>query len=102
MRRTTCKRPFTMNEKALTNLREYLAETLQPQELMWLINELSPYAAMPEGTLEPYTMEELNARIDEAERQIAEGKCHSSEEVFRMLDEELGLDKVEAAYKVAV
>ena len=91
-----------MSETVLANLREYLTGTLQPTELMWLIHELTPYAAMPEGTLEPYTMEEINARIDEAERQSAAGEYYDSEDVFRMLDEELGLTEVEKSYKAAV
>ena len=32
--------------------------------------------------LEPYTLEELNARIEKAEREIAEGKFISHEELF--------------------
>ena len=74
-----------MSETILTNLREYLTGALNPKELMWLIHELAPYAAMPEGTLEPYTMEEINARIDEAERQSAAGEYFDHEDVMREL-----------------
>ena len=92
-----------MNEKALTNLRDYLTGALQPQELMWLINELSPYAAMPEGTLEPYTMEELNARIDEAERQSAAGEYMDHEDVMRELFADFEEEKEEPVqYRNAV
>ena len=91
-----------MSETILTNLREYLTGALNPKELMWLIHELAPYAAMPEGTLEPYTMEEINARIDEAERQSAAGEYYDSEDIFRMLDEELELTEFDYAYKTAV
>jgi hypothetical protein len=91
-----------MSETILTNLREYLTGALHPKELMWLIHELAPYAAMPEGTLEPYTMEEINARIDEAERQSAAGEYYDSEDIFRMLDEELELTEFDYAYKTAV
>ena len=38
--------------------------------------------------LTPYTMEEIHAMIDEAERQFAEGKWQDSEEMFRELEEE--------------
>ncbi|MBQ7495802.1 MAG: hypothetical protein IJT75_08670 [Bacteroidaceae bacterium] len=91
-----------MSETVLANMRDYLTGALQPNELMWLIDELIPYAAMPEGTLKPYTMEEINARIDEAERQSAAGEFCDHEEIFKMLDEELGLTEVEKTYKTAV
>ena len=41
-----------------------------------------------EELLEPYTMEELNAMIDESERQIAAGQYKPIEEVFRRWDME--------------
>ena len=31
----------------------------------------------------PYTMEEIDARLDESERDIEEGRFYSTEEVFR-------------------
>ncbi len=39
----------------------------------------------------PYTKEELNARIDQAEREIANGECTPSDEFFRELDQEFNL-----------
>ncbi|MBR1550497.1 MAG: hypothetical protein IJ634_07680 [Bacteroidales bacterium] len=41
--------------------------------------------------LTPYTLEELNARIDESERQFAEGKCKSINEVFRRWDMDVNM-----------
>lgn len=41
-----------------------------------------------EHPLTPYTMEEINAMIDEGERQFAEGKWQDSEEMLRELEEE--------------
>lgn len=38
--------------------------------------------------LPPYTMEEINAMIDEGERQFSEGKWQDSEEMLRELEEE--------------
>lgn len=39
--------------------------------------------------LKPYSMEEINAMIDEAERESAAGLGQDSEEMFRELEEEL-------------
>ncbi|MBQ6965668.1 MAG: hypothetical protein IJP82_08280 [Bacteroidaceae bacterium] len=42
----------------------------------------------PEEKLKPYTMEELNARIDQSERDIAEGRVYEFDEVMHELEEE--------------
>ena len=42
-----------------------------------------------EYPLRPFTMEELNARIDQAEAEIAAGLGTSHEEVMREMDEEI-------------
>ena len=39
-------------------------------------------------SLRPFTMEELNARIDQAETEIAAGKVIDDEDVWRELEEE--------------
>ena len=39
--------------------------------------------------LTPYTMEELKAMIDEAERDFKAGRFYTSEEVFQEIDEEI-------------
>lgn len=41
-----------------------------------------------EYSLRPFTMEELNARIDQAEAEIAAGKVIDDEDVWRELEEE--------------
>lgn len=41
-----------------------------------------------EYSLKPYTMEEINARIDQSERDIAEGRVYEFDEVMRELEEE--------------
>ena len=38
----------------------------------------------------PYTKEELQMRIDQAEKEIANGECVSSEEMFAQLRKEFG------------
>lgn len=43
--------------------------------------------------LTPYTLEELNTRIDRAESQIAAGHISSIEDVLREMDEDFELDE---------
>lgn len=42
-----------------------------------------------------YTMDDINAMIDEAERQIAAGETIPDEEVWRKYDEELAFEEQE-------
>ena len=48
-----------------------------------------------EMTLQPYTMDEINAMIDEAERESAAGLGQDSEEMFRELEEEFFVENQE-------
>lgn len=48
-----------------------------------------------ENSLKPYTMEEINARIDQAERESAAGLGQDSEEMFRELEEEFAYNELE-------
>lgn len=48
-----------------------------------------------EMTLKPYTMEEINAMIDEAECESAADLGQDSEEMFRELEEEFSVEKHE-------
>ena len=41
-----------------------------------------------EERLKPYTIEELHARIDQSERDIAEGRVYDFDDVMRELEEE--------------
>lgn len=52
--------------------------------------------------LSPYTMEELNARIDEAEEQIARGELIDADEADREFEKMLALwDMRRESYRVA-
>lgn len=42
-----------------------------------------------EYSLTPYTMEEIEAMIEEAERDFEAGRFYTSEEVFQEIDEEI-------------
>ena len=44
-----------------------------------------------ESTLRPYTMEEVNAILDEAESRIAAGVYVTNEDFFREWDEEIAM-----------
>ena len=77
-----------MSREALTNLRDYLIGTLSKQDMAWLTLELARHAK-EEERLKPYTKEELNAILDESERDFEEGRVYTTEEVFREIEEEL-------------
>lgn len=47
-------------------------------------------AMFTESELRPYTIEEINARIDQAERESALGLGIDTEEMLREMDEEFG------------
>jgi len=83
-----------MSKEALEHLRDHILLTLSPMDINWLLNELSAKLQQQE-TFKPYTMDEINAMIDEGERQIANGEYYSTEQVMDMLAEELGLSDEE-------
>lgn len=77
-----------MSTALLSNLRDYLCGTLSPANMIWLGKELTDYAHKKEEPLKPYTMDEINAMIDQAERESAAGLGQDSREMFRELEEE--------------
>ena len=76
-----------MSTATLNNLLEYLYGTLTPDNMRWVGRHLIEHADKEEP-LRPYTMEEINAMIDESERQIAAGQYKPIEEVFSRWDME--------------
>ena len=63
-----------MSTTALNGLRDYLADTLSPNNMLWLAAQLTEQAAKKkESQKKPYTIEELHARIATSEQQSAEG-----------------------------
>ena len=81
------QKEIDMSTETLSSLRDYLFGTLSRSNMLWLATQLKERAEKEEE-LKPYTMEELNARIDESERQIANGQFKTIEEVFHGLGEE--------------
>lgn len=79
-----------MSTAVLSNLRDYLCGTLSTDNMLWLSKQLSDYAQQQLQPLQPpYTKEEINKMLDEAEARIAAGIYVTNEEVMRWLDEEL-------------
>ena len=79
-----------MSTAALTNLRDYLTGTLSPANMLWLSTQLADYAKKKEAAPpKRYTKAELNARIDQAEAEIAAGLGTPHDEVMREMDEEI-------------
>ena len=77
-----------MSEATLTSLLEYLYGALTPSNQRWLAEHLIEHADSEEGEeLTPYTIEELHERIAQSERDFAEGRYFTDEEVFADLDE---------------
>ena len=62
----------------------------------------SPVGILQEPSFEqPYTMEEINARIDQSERDSAEGKVYDFDDVMREIEEEFAFEeKLEMAEAV--
>lgn len=87
-----------MSEATLTSLLEYLYGTLTPSDQRWVARHLVEHADAEE--LKPYTIEELHERIAKSERDFAEGRYYTHEEVMKMLDEELELVPAEFAEAV--
>lgn len=82
-----------MSTATLEGLRDYLYSTLSPANMLWLGQQLTEYAMKEEYSLKPYTIEELNARIDQSERESAAGLGQDSEEMFRELEEEFAREE---------
>ena len=97
-------KPNTMSEATLTSLLEYLYGALTPSNQRWVAAHLVERANMEEGeALKPYTMEEVNAMLDEAEAEIAAGIGTPHEDVMREWDEEIAcLEKGELIMAEAV
>ena len=85
-----------MSTTALQGLLDYLYGTLSPSNMRWVAEHLVMQADKVENPdLKPYTMDEINAMLDEAEAEIAAGIGTPHEEVMREMDEEIARWKAE-------
>lgn len=79
-----------MSTTALQGLLDYLYGTLSPSNMRWVAEHLFMQADKVENPdLKPYTMDEINAMLDEAEADFAAGKGIPHEVVMREWDEEI-------------
>ena len=79
-----------MSTTALQGLLDYLYGTLSPSNMRWVAEHLVMQADKVENPdLKPYTMDEINAMLDEAEAEIAAGKGIPHDEVMRRQREKL-------------
>ena len=67
----------------------------QKLELITLLAESVKPKITAAQPMKRYTMDDINAMIDEAERQIAAGETIPDEEVWRKYDEEFALEEQE-------
>lgn len=71
-----------MSTATLNNLLEYLYGTLSPSNMRWVGEHLIEYAKKLEEPMTPYTMEEIDNMLDEAETAFEAGDYLTQEEVF--------------------
>ena len=78
-----------MSTTALQNVwNTILGFNLTTENKRWLAEHLiEQVEAETKEQLEPYTMAEINARIDRAEADIAAGRVHTREEMSQMMNE---------------
>ena len=79
----------TMSTAALQNVWDtLLGYNLSTANKRWLAEHLIEQVEKETAEqVEPYTMEEINARIDRAEADIAAGRVHSREEMSQMMND---------------
>ena len=68
----------------LTGLLEYLYATLSPNSMRWLGEHLIEHA---QSAVQPYTMAEIDAMLEESESDFEEGRGYSTEQVLQMCRE---------------
>ena len=96
-----CTRNTKQNSMTTYELRASIAADLEQMSLE-MLESVSRYVKhlrhhpsvlqVEEGHLTPYTVEELLERAEKGRREIAQGNYVTSEEMFRDLFEEFGLD----------
>ena len=79
-----------MSTAALTGLLDYLCGTLSPSNMRWVGEHLIEFSKKEESEqLRPYTMQEIDAMLDEAEAAFKAGRGIPDEEVMRRQEEKL-------------
>ena len=88
-----------MSTSTLTSLLEYLTGALTTDNKQWLADHLYQQVREKES-MAPYTMEEINSRIDQAEQESAAGLGQDSEEMFREMEEDFVSEELEISETV--
>ena len=74
-----------MSTATLTSLLDYLYGTLSPNNMRWVGEHLIEYAKKEESEqLRPYTMQEIDDMLDEAESAFEAGDYLTNDEVFHL------------------
>lgn len=77
-----------MSTTALTGLLEYLYGTLSPSNMRWVGEHLIEYSKKEASEqLRPYTMQEIDDMLDEAEAAFEAGDYLTNDEVFHHHEE---------------
>ena len=72
-----------MSTSALTGLLDYLQSTLSPSNMRWVGEHLIEFAKKEEREqLRPYTMQEIDDMLDEAEAAFETGDYQTNDETF--------------------
>lgn len=81
-----------MSTTALTGLLEYLYGTLSPSNMRWVGEHLIEYSKKEASEqLRPYTMQEIDDMLDEAEAAFEAGDYLTNDEVFHHHEETVAL-----------
>lgn len=77
-----------MSTTALTGLLEYLYGTLSPSNMRWVGEHLIEFSKKEESEqLRPFTMQEIDEMLDEAETAFEAGEYLTNDEVFHRTKE---------------
>lgn len=72
-----------MSTATLTSLLDYLYGTLSPSDMRWVGEHLIEYSKKEQSEqLRPYTMQEIDNMLDEAEAAFEAGDYLTNDEVF--------------------
>ena len=86
-----------MNKDLLINLRDYLLGTLSEEDVLWLSRSLTQGKRLESDDDDGFSLDNMpftqykskREMIEEGERQIASGRCGTTEDLLRMCEERL-------------
>lgn len=85
-----------MSTATLTSLLDYLTDALTTDNKQWLADHLYQQVRENKSPV-PYTMEEINSRLDLAESESAAGLGQDSEEMFLEIEKEYAQEEIKLA-----